>query len=302
MQSQSILEEKIKRIESIFTVSKIIDRESNSTNDIQKYYRINDLAYRLFHSNKGFMHFRVSKESVLKDDDILYQVDVISKYIKNNATVLELGSGQSANIIYLAKKHLNSFFIGVVLYPKKIKNKLKRNIKIYKHDYSDLSFIEDNSIDLVYGIETLVHSSNKEKVFKEITRVLKEDGILILYGYTLKKKLKDYLPYEQTAMKIMSKTGAAALIESFDSWNKYIKNTGFTEIKTSDLHQYILPDLKRLEQKANHIMRKYIRIKICKFLLPKTFVNNIIMGWLGFDAYNEGIGYYNEWIYQKPKD
>ena len=68
------------------------------------------------------MHFRVTKGDIVKDEDILYQPNVISKYIKKNDKVLELGSGQGANITYLAKLHPDASFIGIDLYPKLKKN------------------------------------------------------------------------------------------------------------------------------------------------------------------------------------
>ena len=296
---ESVLEKKINRIESIINVSEIIDQEVNSTKDIQKYYRINNLAYRLFHSKKGFMHFRVTKGRVMKDDDFLYQLNVISEYIPENGKVLELGPGQGANLLYLSKKHPDASFIGVDLYSNL--KKVPKNVKLYQHDYSYVPFIEDHSIDVVYGIETIVHSSDKEKIFKEMHRVLKEDGKLIIYDYSLKKELEEYLSYEQTAMKIISKTGASALIESYDAWKKHFKVAGFKEVKETDLHSYILPDLKRLEKTTDHIMKRNRRIKFCLKILPRIFVNNIIMGWIGYDAYHEGLGYYNEWICQKSQ-
>ena len=298
MDTESALLKKISRIESLVDISELINKEANSTKQIQKYYRINDIAYKRFHSDKGFMHFRVTTGEELKDDDILYQPNVISEYIHAGDTVLELGSGQGANIKYIAEKHPDASFIGVDLYPKLDKSAPK-NIKIYKQDYTNIPFIEDESIDVIYGIETIVHCSDKEKVFKEISRILKKGGILILYDYTLTKELEEFRPYEQTAIKIISKGGACALIESFGTWNKYIKATGFTEIKTSDLHKEILPDLKRLAKKADKIMKSDKRVKLFMHLMPKTFANNLIVGWIGYDAGNEGVGYYSEWIYKK---
>ena len=298
MGNESELAKKIEKIESLFDMSKLINTEANSVKKIQKYYRMNDFAYRKFHSDRGFMHFRVTKGKKLEDDDILYQPNVISEYIHSGDKVLELGSGQGANIEYLANKHPDASFIGIDLYPKLSKSAPK-NIKVYKQDYSSLPFIEDESIDVIYGIETIVHCTDKPKVFKEISRMLKKGGTLILYDYTLTKELEKLEPYEQTSVKIISKGGACAIIESFDSWNKYIKATGFAEIKTSDLHTEILPDLKRLELKANKFLGNDKKAKRFMRFIPKTFANNLIVGWLGYDTYNEGVGYYSEWIYKK---
>ncbi|MEE3342591.1 MAG: class I SAM-dependent methyltransferase [Bacilli bacterium] len=299
MGKESILEKKIKRIEKLFNISKIVDKDTNSLKNIRKYYRTNNFAYRLFHSNMGFMHFRITKGNNIKPDDILYQPNVISKYIVKNAKVVELGPGQGSNSFYLAKKHPDSSFIGVDLNPPKLKKSSPKNIKFYKHDYSDLSFIESNSVDVVFGIETVVHCSDKKKVFQEVYRILKKGGIFIIYDYSLVNELESLLPYQQTATKIISKCGASALIESFKAWNNYFKSSGFTKIKTTDLHKDVLLDLKQLERKADFIMKKNLRVKLMFKLFPNIFVNNILIGWLGYDFCNENIGYYNEWIYKK---
>ncbi|MBR4979624.1 MAG: class I SAM-dependent methyltransferase [Clostridia bacterium] len=301
MNTESVLEKKVKRIESLLDISKIIDREANSAKDIRKYFRVNHLAYKMFHSDMGFMHFRVTKGDKISSEDILYQPNVISSYIGKGATVVELGPGQGSNSFYLAKKHPDASFIGVDLNPPKLKKSDPKNVKFYKHDYSDLSFIESNSVDVVFGIETIVYCSDKTKVFREVARILKENGILIVHDYALVHPLESYAPYEQTAMKLISKCGASALIESAEAWSSYLKEAGLTEVKTTDLHKETLPDLKQLEHKADHIMKKDLRVKLTFALLPYHFVNNILIGWLGYDACKEGLGYYNEWIYTKAK-
>ena len=293
------LEEKINKIEKTIDISNIVNNETNSIENIKKYYSVNHLAYKFFHSKMGFMHFRVSKNAELRDDDIFYQPNTISNYIKKNATVVELGPGQGANIVYLAKKHPDSSFIGVDLKPPKIKKDYPKNIKYYKHDYSDLSFIETSSIDVVFGIETIVHCSDKKKVFNEVARILKKDGILIVYDYSLVHELNEYMPYEQTAIKIISRGGVSALIESNKTWKSYFKKCGFKEVSSENLNKYVKKDLKNLERKANHIMKKDLRIKLIFGIFPSLFVNNILIGWIGYDSCASNIGQYNEWIYKK---
>jgi hypothetical protein len=36
-------------------------------------------------------------------------------------------------------------------------------------------------------------------------------------------------------------------------------------------------------------------------LMPEQFVNNHILGWLGYDGGKAGIGYYMEWILRKKE-
>lgn len=299
MKNELILQKKINKIGKIIDLSKLSNKTIYSIDDIKECYRINKLAYRFFHSNKGFMHFRVTIGNKLRKTDILYQPNVISKYINKNATVVELGSGQSSNLAYLSKKHPDASFIGVDLYPSGVKSIKNKNVKIYKQDYSDLSFIDSNSVDVVFAIETIVHNSDKKRVFSEVARILKKDGIFIVYDYSLVNELESYLPYQQTAIKIVSSSGACPTIESFRKWNSYFKNAGFVEIKTTNLTNETLPDLKRLKQLSGIAMKFNVVAKLLFKILPKDFINNALIGYIGYDANKEGIGYYTEWIYKK---
>lgn len=288
-----------KKIEANIDVDKFLSGYKNYNRPVEKYYSTNNIGYRLFHSLHGFMHFRISKGDKLKLRDIYYQPNIVSKYIKKNSTVLELGAGQGANLFYLAKKHKDSVFIGVDLMRLKINKKKYSNIKFYQHDYSDLSFIEDNSIDVIYAIETIVHCRNKQKVFNEISRVLKKDGFLIVYDYSLVKDYNEYPSFVQKGIDIVSTCGVSPTIESHVAWQNYFKQAKLIEISTTDYSKNILPDLKRLETLARIVLVSKILAKIIFSIFPKIFCGNILIGLAGYSGFNEKITRYNEWLYTK---
>ena len=292
------LHAKIDEMSKYINLKKFMEGEKNSLDQIRSYFKINHWAYRHYHSKDGFMHFRISKNGCFSDEDIYHQPDSISEFIKDGDTVIELGCGQGANLIYLAHCHPKSKFLGFDLQPRK-KIDMPENVTIYEQDYSCLSQIPDQSVDVVYAIETLVYCSDKEKVFREVWRVMKPGAVFIVYDYASKDRFETYDPQIQQAITLISKGGAAALIESLGEWNDHFANCGFETVRITDYAENILPDLKKLEHHANRAMTRPWLAKLEFALLPDQFVSNIILGYLGYDACKSGIGAYPEWVLKK---
>ena len=246
------------------------------------------------------MHFRISKSGAFTDEDIYHQPDAIADYIKAGDTVLELGCGQGANLLYLAHGFPESRFVGVDLIPLK-KDEMPQNVTIYEQDYSSIPQLADNSVDVCYAVETIVHNTDKEKIYREVNRVLKPGGVMIIYDYALASSFETYDPKIQMAITLTAKGGSAALFESLDELNTHYTNCGFEIEKITDYTQETLPDLKHLQRSANWTMNHPWMWKIQHALMPEQFVTNHILGWLAYDAGKAGIGYYIEWVLRKPK-
>lgn len=292
------LHAKIETMGQFLNLDKYIQGEKNSLEQIRSYFKVNDWAYRHFHSQDGFMHFRISQNGCFTDDDVYYQPDAVSKYIKAGDVVMELGFGQGANLLYLAHCHPEARFIGVDLSPLKRKD-VPKNVSTYQQDYSSLSQFEDNSVDVMYAFETVVHNTDKEKIYREVCRVLKPNGVIVVFDYALAEKLETYDAVIQKAIALISKGGAAAMIESLEELNTHYTNCGLTIEKSIDHTRATLPDLKRLERKAAKILERRTLAKLMFWLLPEQFVTNIILGYLGYDSGNAKIGSYQEWVLRK---
>ena len=245
------------------------------------------------------MHFRISPNGVLTDEDVYYQPDTVSQYIKSGSTVIELGPGQGSNLLYLAHCHPDATFYGLDLFPLK-RDDIPSNAQMIEMDYSDLSRFGDCTVDVIYAFETIVHNTNKEKVFKECCRVLKPNGVIIICDYATREEYPSYDEHIQKAIALISKGGACAMIESLGQMNAHLRNSGLVEDKTTDLTVATLPDLKRLERRAAKILARPWLAKLVFWLLPDQFVSNIILGYLGYDSGKAGVISYQEWIYRKP--
>lgn len=116
--------------------------------------------------------------------------------IKKGDIVLDLGSGAGFDC-FLASKEVGEKgkVIGIDMTPNMIE-KAKKNIE--KYGYKNVEFklgyienlpIEDNSIDLVISNCVINLSPNKQKVFKEAYRVLKNNGKMFVSDIVLLGKL-----------------------------------------------------------------------------------------------------------------
>lgn len=175
------------------------------------------------------------------------------------------------------------------------------NVTTLQGDYSDLSQIADNSMDVAFAFETVVHNTDKEKIYREVFRVLKPGGVMIVYDYALSAAYNTFDAHTQKAIALISKGCASAMIESLDELNSHYTNSGLTIERTTDVSDETLPDLRRLERKAAKIMNRPTLAKLMFALLPEQFVTNIIVGYLGYDSCKSGVITYQEWLLRKPK-
>ena len=294
------LHAKIDQMARFLNLDKYIEGEKNSLQEIQSYFKVNKWAYRHFHSQDGFMHFRISRNGAFSDEDVYYQPDTVAGYIKDGDNVLELGFGNGSNLLYLAHCFPGAHFTGKDLQLLE-RDDVPSNVTTLQGDYSDLSQIADNSMDVAFAFETVVHNTDKEKIYREVFRVLKPGGVMIVYDYALSAAYNTFDAHTQKAIALISKGCASAMIESLDELNSHYTNSGLTIERTTDVSDETLPDLRRLERKAAKIMNRPTLAKLMFALLPEQFVTNIIVGYLGYDSCKSGVITYQEWLLRKPK-
>lgn len=246
------------------------------------------------------MHFRISRNGAFSDEDVYYQPDTVAGYIKDGDNVLELGFGNGSNLLYLAHCFPGAHFTGKDLQLLE-RDDVPSNVTTLQGDYSDLSQIADNSMDVAFAFETVVHNTDREKIYREVFRVLKPGGVMIVYDYALSAAYNTFDAHTQKAIALISKGCASAMIESLDELNSHYTNSGLTIERTTDVSDETLPDLRRLERKAAKIMNRPTLAKLMFALLPEQFVTNIIVGYLGYDSCKSGVITYQEWLLRKPK-
>jgi len=116
-------------------------------------------------------------------ENVIYQRHLIAykeaaKII--SGTVLEIGSGEGYGIMELAPKA--EHYIAVDKYNTQISEELKKenNITFIQANIPPLIAIEDNSIDFVVTFQVIEHIKDDKQFLREIYRVLKPGGKMIL--------------------------------------------------------------------------------------------------------------------------
>ena len=106
-----------------------------------------------------------------------------------SGTVLEIGSGEGYGIMELAP--ISDKYIAVDKYDTHISAKLKgeNDITFIQTEVPPLNGIEDNSVDFVVTFQVIEHIENDELFLKEIKRVLKPGGRVIMTTPNIKMSL-----------------------------------------------------------------------------------------------------------------
>jgi len=115
---------------------------------------------------------------------------LFDKYLLQNDKVLDLGCGNAR--FYQAFKNKNVDYLGIDVSSKLIEI-AKNNHPEGRFEVSSINSILSNSFDKVYSIAVLHHIPSRElrsNFLKEMRRVLKDDGYLVLTVWNLKNKIK----------------------------------------------------------------------------------------------------------------
>ena len=281
------LQTKLARIKKVFDIKKVLLVKTDIS-AIAKYYRINKVAYSLFHSKKDFVHMGISRGGKYQEADLLEHARLLENYFtkRKSKIALELGAGKGANSIYLAKKYPNIQFHAIDLANGQLVIAIKKGTKISNFhpkegDYHNLSTYPADYFDIIFMIEALCHSAHKEKVFREVKRVLKKGGIFAIFDGYLGKPRTMLTKDELLASQLTEKGMLIKNFEYYPDVKKKLLKENFKEIYEEDVSTLILPTLERFEKKANILFSIPEQLaRAVLFLFPHEFTNNALSGYL----------------------
>ncbi|MBR6505649.1 methyltransferase domain-containing protein [Candidatus Saccharibacteria bacterium] len=283
MDAEQELKKRIDIINRYYNVDKLLS-EKTDKKAVAKYYRKSDFFYNLIHSRGGGnIHMGLSDDGTFRKDDFLEQARFIDGLINDKTEkVLEVGAGKVANSKYLAMKHPSISFTALDLPHRSFKkNKVPANITLCEGDFNDLSDFEEGSFDFVFGVETICHSEDKSRTIKELSRVLKPGGKLIIFDVYEPKPRKKMTDFEK---RVSSFTLASMRVTDVGQYigdmKKILAKSGFSQIEVTDLTKQIRPSLLRLERLSGYYFNHPALLRFLKATIPRDATMNSIAGWL----------------------
>ena len=178
---------------------------------------------------------------------------LFNDYLIFGEKVLDLGCGNGRYFPSFKEKRINYFGIDFS----------EKLIEIAKNKYPEGNFqvgdalnlpFPENFFDKVYSIATLHHIPSKEfrlQFLKEIKRILKPEGLLILTVWRFHQLKETYLLFKYTILKLFRKT-KLDWKDIFEFWGKKIERY---------YHWFSENELKNLVKEANFKIEKIEFVK-----------------------------------------
>ena len=231
----------------------------------------------LLKGTKHFGYYPKGKENISMIQAQTLMEDKLAEKLNLpiNSLVLDAGSGEGNVAINLTKKY-NLRIYGVDLLDFAVKKaiskskelNLQNKVKFKIGDYTELDF-PNETFDGVYTMETLVHVTDYKKALKEFYRVLKPNGKLVLFEYSIASR-KKFSPKELKIADMINEESGMHSLPHFlhDKFPQILKDSGFENIVVKDITPRIIPMLRKFYLIA---YIPYIFIKLLG--LQRKFIN-----------------------------
>jgi len=150
--------------------------------------------------NYGYSNLNGDPQIVLNKDDetdrycIQLYDHVVRKSEVSGKDMLEVGSGRGGGASYITRYYKPKLYIGMDITPKSISfcNKHYKDIKglTFKYGNAEKLPFENNKFDFVVNVESARCYNNQDAFFKEVFRVLKSNGKLLLADMVYPEELE----------------------------------------------------------------------------------------------------------------
>jgi len=198
-------------------------------------------------------------------------------HINRNTKILDVGCGIGGPAIYLHKK-FGCFITGITISEKGVelakreseKRGYSQKVKFRLSDALDNGFNE-KSFDLAWVMESSHLMRDKNKLFSESYRVLKNNGVILLCDMVLKKEISvlDIVKY-QKQIEIMERVFGTAQTQTLQYYKKGLEKTGFSNIVTLDVSENIFPSMEywrtSVIQNREEVLKSFSPEKIEEFI------------------------------------
>ncbi|MCG8450812.1 MAG: class I SAM-dependent methyltransferase [Pirellulales bacterium] len=255
-----------------FDVPAIVESSIDQAS-VLDYYQQSDRGYRLFHSQDGAMHVALNRDKTFTRDGYLGQVDLIAQRLENLEArqVLEVGCGVGYNARHLAERMPRCHFTGMDLSESHIRSAGKEvnglmNLGFETGDFQKLQY-DNESFDVVFAVECLCQADDMRQAMKEIFRVLRPGGRLLVIDCFRSAPLDNYQEDQRLAVQLVEKTMAVHEFAVLSEWLEQAHSMGFKALEQTNLSSSISHNLARLY----HLSRRFFRMPRAARAFLKAF-------------------------------
>ncbi|NIP62710.1 MAG: methyltransferase domain-containing protein [Nitrosopumilaceae archaeon] len=194
------------------------------------------------------------------------------KPLNEDSEVIDIGAGYGGAARYMAKK-FGCKVVCLNLGERQNERNEKLNkeqglddkIKVVQGNFEKIPF-EDNSFDVVYSQDAIVHSGNRRQVIKEVSRVLKDKGEFVFTDFLQKPDCP-----KETLEPILRRIRLDS-IESLDSYRKMATDNNLKEVEFIDYTNQFTRHYTRVREETQ---KKYDELlKVCS----QKYIDEMIKG------------------------
>ncbi len=226
------------------SLDSVIEYYEKCHRDFVDFWRIDEnLGFHLGFYDK---HHKDHNEAVVNMNRVMAEI----VGIKRGEKVLDIGCGIGGSLIWLAENfEIKGVGINIVKKQIEIAKQLVREyrldskIKFYLRNFYDTGFSQD-SFDIVWGLESVCYAEDKKALLREISRILKRNGRLIITEAFKKENIskKDQINLREKWLK----NWAVPTIVKRAEFLKYLKELDFKDIKFFNITKNVEPSLRQL--------------------------------------------------------
>ena len=213
-----------------------------------------------------------SKESIKDASPRIVHLMASKLKLNSDTKLLDLGSGYGGAARYLAKKYgcqVTCLNLSETQNERNEslnkKNRLDHLITVMEGNFEDIPF-SDNSFDVVWSQDAIVHSGNREQVLSEVDRVLMETGDFIF---------TDLMQTYDCPKSVLKPVLERIHLDSLGSFGFYVEQArklDVKEIRVQDLSEHLTTHYQRVMEET--IDRYDEMVETC----GKEYIDKMIQG------------------------
>jgi sarcosine/dimethylglycine N-methyltransferase len=283
-------------------MSRKMKKETDLVTTTKEYYDSTD-ADNFYHTIWGSEDIHIGiyqfpdEEIFRASNRTVREMVSMLKFIDKDTEILDLGAGYGGAARYITSTFHNHVTCLNLSEKENDRNreknellKLNDAISIVPGNFENIPF-GDNSFDVVWSEDAILHSGEKEQVFKEVNRVLKKNGLFIFTD----PMQSDNCP-EGVLQPILDRIHLKEL-GSVRTYRDFAKNLGLKEIEIREMPEQLIHHYTNV-QKQLRSQREQLNEVCSKDYLDK--MDKGLMHWI--EGGKKGYLNWGILLFQKTKD